>query len=48
MLKDVNLKVYMDSQLKVFNRTAYEQFLAKHKNSSNIRVFFIDVDCLGV
>lgn len=48
MLKDVNLKVYMDSQLKVFNRTAYEQFLAKQKNPSNIRVSFIDVDGLGV
>lgn len=24
MLKEVNLKVYIDSQLQVFNRTAYE------------------------
>lgn len=48
MLKDVNLKVYMDSQLKVFNRTAYEQFLAKNKNPSNSGISFIDVDGLGV
>lgn len=47
MLKDVNLKVYMDSQLQVFNRTAYERFLAKHKNSSNIRVSFIDLGVMN-